>query len=170
MKKEERYSYLSDPRAIAEIHKHKWIESQKAGREIGFATAAVDWIKTYGSQWKASFVHEEKDLTHFIERRKFRRPKIHCLINLMKDRFTCVAESINISLYGLLCRTSNYLTIGSDVIVNILNPQNQQLLLTAKGTVTRAHVNNYKNYELYLQFDENTQKALQNWPYFRILE
>lgn len=46
-----RYSFLNDTLALEEIRKHKWIESEKAGREIGFATAAVDWIKKYGEQW-----------------------------------------------------------------------------------------------------------------------
>ena len=46
------YSFLKDDLALAEIRKHKWIESEKLGGEIGFATAAIDWIKKYGPQWK----------------------------------------------------------------------------------------------------------------------
>lgn len=45
------YPFLKDDRALAEIRKHKWIESEKAGREIGFATAAFDWITQYGQAW-----------------------------------------------------------------------------------------------------------------------
>jgi len=45
------YSFLNDESALTEIRKHKWIESQKAGREIGFVTAALDWIKKYGHEW-----------------------------------------------------------------------------------------------------------------------
>ena len=46
-----RYSFLNDTLALEEIRKHKWIESEKAGCEIGFATAAVDWVKKYGEGW-----------------------------------------------------------------------------------------------------------------------
>ena len=41
----EHYSFLNDELALLEIRKHKWIESEKCGREIGFASAALDWIK-----------------------------------------------------------------------------------------------------------------------------
>lgn len=42
---------LKDERVIAEIEKHKWFESEKAGYDIGFETAAADWIKKYGDEW-----------------------------------------------------------------------------------------------------------------------
>jgi hypothetical protein len=35
-----------------EILKHKWIESQKAGRDIGFEQALTDWIIKYRSAWR----------------------------------------------------------------------------------------------------------------------
>ena len=49
---EENYSFLRDELALLEIRKHKWIESEKLGREIGFATAACEWIHKYGEAWK----------------------------------------------------------------------------------------------------------------------
>jgi hypothetical protein len=36
----------------AEILKHKWIESEKAGRDIGFEKALLDWIVKYRSNWR----------------------------------------------------------------------------------------------------------------------
>ena len=36
----------------AEILKHKWIESEKAGRDIGFEKALLDWIVRYRSNWR----------------------------------------------------------------------------------------------------------------------
>jgi len=30
-----------------ELLKHKWIESEKAGKDIGFESALLDWIKKY---------------------------------------------------------------------------------------------------------------------------
>jgi hypothetical protein len=35
-----------------EILKHKWIESEKAGRDIGFEAALVDWITKHRSGWR----------------------------------------------------------------------------------------------------------------------
>jgi len=34
-----------------EIMKHKWIESEKAGRDIGFERALTDWIIKHRSKW-----------------------------------------------------------------------------------------------------------------------
>jgi hypothetical protein len=45
------YPFLNDQLARQEIYKHKWIESEKAGREIGFASAAYDWISQHGQAW-----------------------------------------------------------------------------------------------------------------------
>ena len=36
----------------AEILRHKWIESEKAGRDIGFEKALLDWIMKYRSDWR----------------------------------------------------------------------------------------------------------------------
>jgi hypothetical protein len=36
----------------AEILKHKWIESEKAGKDIGFERALLDWIVKYRSNWR----------------------------------------------------------------------------------------------------------------------
>jgi hypothetical protein len=35
-----------------EILKHKWIESEKAGRDIGFEKALLDWIVKHRSNWR----------------------------------------------------------------------------------------------------------------------
>jgi hypothetical protein len=35
-----------------EILKHKWIESEKAGYDIGFERALTDWIVKYRSNWR----------------------------------------------------------------------------------------------------------------------
>lgn len=35
-----------------EILKHKWIESQKAGHDIGFERALTDWIVKHRSKWR----------------------------------------------------------------------------------------------------------------------
>ena len=35
-----------------EILKHKWIESEKAGCDIGFERALTDWIVRHRSKWR----------------------------------------------------------------------------------------------------------------------
>ena len=37
-----------------EVLKHKWIESEKAGYDIGFDQALVDWIVNYRPSWRKS--------------------------------------------------------------------------------------------------------------------
>lgn len=37
-----------------EILKHKWIESEKAGYDIGFEHALTDWIIKHRSKWRRS--------------------------------------------------------------------------------------------------------------------
>lgn len=42
---------LSNPEAVREIERYKWIESEKAGRDIGFDTAAKEWLVQYAEEW-----------------------------------------------------------------------------------------------------------------------
>ncbi|HXG48938.1 MAG TPA: hypothetical protein VNO52_15045 [Methylomirabilota bacterium] len=35
-----------------EILKHKWIESEKAGYDIGFERALTDWIVKHRAKWR----------------------------------------------------------------------------------------------------------------------
>ena len=41
-----------------EILKHKWIESEKAGRDIGFEKALLDWIVKHRSNWRERRIKE----------------------------------------------------------------------------------------------------------------
>ena len=35
-----------------EILKHKWIESEKQGQDIGFERALIDWICRHRNEWR----------------------------------------------------------------------------------------------------------------------
>jgi hypothetical protein len=35
-----------------EILRHKWIESEKAGHDVGFEKALLDWIVKHRSAWR----------------------------------------------------------------------------------------------------------------------
>ncbi len=37
-----------------EILKHKWLESEKAGFDIGFERALLDWIRKHRDKWRTS--------------------------------------------------------------------------------------------------------------------
>jgi len=37
-----------------EILRHKWIESEKAGRDIGFDNALQDWVRNHRDKWLAN--------------------------------------------------------------------------------------------------------------------
>ena len=43
-----------------EILKHKWIESEKAGKDIGFEKALLDWIVKHRSSWREKRLKEAR--------------------------------------------------------------------------------------------------------------
>jgi hypothetical protein len=43
-----------------EILRHKWIESEKAGADIGFEKALLDWILKHRSNWREKRMKEAK--------------------------------------------------------------------------------------------------------------
>ncbi len=52
--------FLKDPRVVEEIKRHLWIESEKAGYDVGFEYAAKDWIKKYSNEWIKYNMTEKK--------------------------------------------------------------------------------------------------------------
>jgi len=42
---------LHNKKVIEEINRHKWLESEIAGYDIGFEAAAEDWLKKHASAW-----------------------------------------------------------------------------------------------------------------------
>ena len=43
--------FLAEREAIL---RHKWIESEKEGRDIGFERALLDWIRNHRESWRKS--------------------------------------------------------------------------------------------------------------------
>jgi len=37
-----------------EILRHKWLESERLGRDIGFERALLDWVRNHRDAWRAS--------------------------------------------------------------------------------------------------------------------
>ena len=47
-----------------EILKHKWIESEKAGADIGFEKELLDWIVKHRSNWRQKRLKEGRGIVH----------------------------------------------------------------------------------------------------------
>ncbi len=50
---------LRNKKVIAEINRHKWLESEIVGYDIGFEAAAEDWFKKHAAAWVK--FHEKKN-------------------------------------------------------------------------------------------------------------
>jgi hypothetical protein len=37
-----------------EILRHKWLESEKVGKDVGFDRALIDWVRNHRSGWRAT--------------------------------------------------------------------------------------------------------------------
>lgn len=49
---------LKDPGILNEINNYKWIESEKAGKDIGFEKASREWMNKYSKRYLASRVNQ----------------------------------------------------------------------------------------------------------------
>ncbi|HBM85647.1 MAG TPA: hypothetical protein DD423_02485 [Opitutae bacterium] len=43
-----------------EILRHKWIESEKKGKDIGFERALLDWIRKHRNSWRQTRTPSKK--------------------------------------------------------------------------------------------------------------
>jgi hypothetical protein len=64
---EKTYSFLKDELVLQEIRKHKWLESEKAGYEIGFASAAYDWICRFGNDYLNHQISLSQERMHILQ-------------------------------------------------------------------------------------------------------
>ena len=159
----DKYSYLNDPRALAEIRKHKWLESQKAGYEVGFATAAVDWIKKYGLEWRTLYAQETENGAEFLEKRRYRRFNLSGVVELIKKHGALFVEGVNFNLFGLLCRTTEFMPMGT-MVEGYMNPErNNQRVLKFQGVIDRVAPIKFKRFEIFFKFDELSQRQIGSW-------
>ena len=64
---------LKDKRVVEEINRHLWIESEKAGHDIGFEAAADDWLKKYSAEWVKYHMPERSAESKFASKFRVRR-------------------------------------------------------------------------------------------------
>ena len=60
MKKPSEEKLLKDRRVVEEINRHLWLESEKAGYDIGFENAAEDWLKRFSKAWMDYHLPQKK--------------------------------------------------------------------------------------------------------------
>lgn len=60
MEKAEYKKLLKDRRVIEEINRHLWLESEKAGDDIGFEKAAADWLERFSKAWMQYHMPQRK--------------------------------------------------------------------------------------------------------------
>lgn len=51
---------LRNKKVIEEINRHKWLESEIAGYDIGFEAAAENWLKNHAAVWVAYHAKKTK--------------------------------------------------------------------------------------------------------------
>ncbi|MBU2101850.1 MAG: PilZ domain-containing protein [Candidatus Omnitrophota bacterium] len=161
-KRDSMYPYLKDPRALAEIQKHKWFLSQESQCEVGFATAAVDWVKKYGDAWRRIHVKDDRGLESFVERRKYRRFNVAQEVTLRSKNIEFTAELINVNYFGVLCRTDHFLYLGNDVRIDVSLHEHEGCHIHCNGIVERFSSAALDGQcELFVRFDEQGQEQLE---------
>ena len=51
---------LKNKQAVEEINRHRWIESEKIGHDIGFETASMDWLEKFSAAWMQYHMPQRK--------------------------------------------------------------------------------------------------------------
>ena len=113
------YPFFKDELALLEIRKHKWIQSEILGHEVGFATAAVDWIKKYGAAWKIFRLGLTNSDQFLSERRKYRRFVKHFPLELNIDNQPFQSHSWDFNLVGVGCVVPRFIKPENAVTARI---------------------------------------------------
>ncbi|MFH1458059.1 MAG: PilZ domain-containing protein [Candidatus Omnitrophota bacterium] len=168
MKKE--YPYLRDPRVISEIRKHQWIESEKAGREIGFGTAALDWITKYGQAWRKVHAVDIKGQKVLLEQRKYRRFPLRSTAALTYGNAVFPVKTVDVSGLGILCKTKEPLLRGSPVVIQWPYKLSPKSALSFDATVERIceHKDTEGEYTLLLKFNDFTRMKIENFEFLEL--
>lgn len=154
------YSFLKDEAVVQEIHRHKWIESEKSGREIGFATAAYDWITKYGKEWMQRHI-PPKNNNSFIEKRKHKRfyHQLPILLRINNDYLQTKTADIN--LIGLSCLISIYVEKNSPIEASLTLPPERFRFKSRvlRSSSLKTDETNF-SYHIFFPFDENLHTYL----------
>jgi len=61
---------LKNKQVIEEIHRHLWIESQKAGYNIGIERATDEWLQLYAEGWMKYHMPDKYETLHAKQRKE----------------------------------------------------------------------------------------------------
>ena len=51
---------LKNRKVVEEIQRHQWLESEKAGYDIGYDKAAEDWLIKFSKAWMSYHMPKQK--------------------------------------------------------------------------------------------------------------
>ncbi len=167
-----KFSFLKDELALIEISKHKWIESEKLGREIGFATAAHDWINKYGYTWKQFRLDVEATKNVLTERRQYRRFSKSFPVQIKTDQVLLASFTENFSLIGFGCILPVHIpqNTPTDIIINFdeNNLSGSRIKLQFSSRILRISQSKAKKsvlcYQAFIPFNEEVRDFLRNHP------
>lgn len=54
---------LKNKKAIDEINRHRWIESERVGHDIGFESASTQWLEKFSKAWMQYHMPKRKKPT-----------------------------------------------------------------------------------------------------------
>ena len=159
------YPFLKDELAMIEIRKHKWIESQKRGEEIGFATAAIDWITNYGESWKQYRLNNNSS-NIFSEKRRHRRFNYQLPVQLKTEKFTVTSLTTDLNLVGVSCTVPRFIPEHTSVDVTIdfskqsAKPQATFRFTSRVTNISALNSGAEKTYKVFIPFSETVRDYL----------
>ena len=155
------YPFLQDELAILEIRKHQWIESEKKGYEIGFATAALDWINNYGRAWQQFRLSLKNPQSILYEKRLHRRFNHKFLVRLQVNSTQITVHTEDVSLIGLSCKIPTYVSLNTPAQVFIGFQKNDTSHFEFQSRVARVSKSNgnktAENYDIFMPFTEEVR-------------
>lgn len=158
---EKEFVYLKNPIALKEINKHRWIESEKIGRDIGFLIAAVDWINKYGELWRKTQDTEYRDSNFIVERRQLRRFNKDIRVLIINKDGLLITKAINLSLFGLLCKAPGGFTLGSKARLHLSFISEGESSFTCIGMAYRITRDvQPERYEVFFKFDDDEMSKI----------
>lgn len=158
------YAFLQDELAVLEIRKHQWLQSEQSKREIGFASAALDWIKKYGDDWRISRMSQTQKQDLLAEKRLFRRFDYRIPLQITTEDGSVASYTNNFNLIGLSCTIPNAVDEKSKVKVCInfaANKRNGQFYFESIiSKIHRTHKTSNLCYDVFLPFTEDVRDFL----------
>lgn len=158
----QKYSFLQDELALIEIRKHKWLESEKQKREIGFATAAMEWIQKYGEGWLQARLKNSAAQNLFVEKRSHRRFKRALAVTIKSPHQQFAGYTHDISLVGLSCTMPASVAEGLPTEIALAFPgkNGASSSLQFKSRIRKVLPSQKNEYRVFVPFTDSVRDYL----------